>query len=342
MADITIIPYAERSETFYQERADHLFYAPAWIQVMTDTYGFRFFTALNTETNDFIIFALVDRPVGPKIVSLPFSDYTLIDLEQAAPLLTAIRQAYPTVSIVLRVATGISAPAVLGEPVRQAYYHRVDTTPSDTTERQLSGSFRRGVRKAQKAGVQVQQSYDQEALREFYVLYHQLRIHKFESIPQPYVFFEQVWEKFIRDRQGFILQARREGQMIAAIVVLRHKNVWYYKFGCSAMDSLEHRPNNLLFAELIRMATETAEIDEIDLGLSGTGESYAGLVRFKESMGGQRLHITYYEQQPTDYDPGPEKAFKAMLSSLTEVMVQNELDIQATDQFSQIIYPYFL
>lgn len=342
MAEVEIIPYHERPASFYQEHVDNLFSAPAWIRVMEATYGFAFFTALNPETNHFLIFALVDRPVGQKVVSLPFSDYTVLDLEQAPELLQAIRRAHPTLPIVLRVATDEAAPVALGKPVRQAYYHRIKTSAADTSGNGPSGSFRRGTRKAIKAGVTVQRSYDPETLREFYALYHQLRMHKFASIPQPYAFFEQVRKEFIESEQGFILQARRGGEMIAAIIVLRYKNVWYYKFGCSAADSLEYRPNNLLFAELIRMAEESEEITEIDLGLSGTSESYAGLVRFKESTGGQRAHITYYEQLPEHYDPRPEQEFKSVLSSLTEVIVKNELDVATTDQFSQIMYSYFL
>ncbi len=342
MADISIVPYSERPAEFYRQRADHLFYAPDWIQVMIDTYDFAFYTALSTTTNHLMIFAVVDRPVGAKIISLPFSDYTMLDTEQAQPLIAAIRQAYPMLPMVLRVVTDDDAPALLGQPIRQAYYHRIATADGAAPQDRWSSSFRRGERKAKRAELEVLKSSDQKALKEFYALYHQLRLHKFASIPQPYAFFEQVWKKFITTGQGFILQARRQGEMIAAIVVLRHKDVWYYKFGCSALDSLTLRPNNLLFAELIRMAEEDPDTVEIDLGLSGTSDSYAGLVRFKESMGGQRRHITYYEEQPEGYDPVPEQKFKKMLSSLTKTIVDQKLDVSATDQLSQTLYPYFL
>ena len=345
MSDITIVPYHQLPSSFYQQHANNLFYAPAWIQVLKATYAFSFFTALDPTVNRFIIFALTDSPVGRKIVSLPFSDYTDIPIEQSVPLWQAIRQAYPAVPMVLRAAGAnafASDDSPLGKPVRQAYYHRVATQDATAAESNQSASFRRGTRKAVRSGVTVHCSHEREALREFYALYHPLRMHKFESIPQPYAFFERVWEGFIANRQGFMLQARHEGQLLAAIIVLQYRHVWYYKFGCSSLDSLEYRPNNLLFDKLIRMACEDASVAEIDLGLSGAGASYKGLVRFKESMGGQRNHITYYEQLPKGYNQQAEKEFKSLLSSITQVIVKNELDMDTTDQFSKIMYPYFL
>ena len=346
MSSVTLFPYHEQLPSFYHERVHNLFYSPEWISVLERTYEFSFFTALDPTTDHLLIVALVDNPVTQKIISLPFSDYTDLDPEAALPLLEVVREAYPSLPLILKTNVDKNQVAakdhpLLNNPTRQAYYHRVDTQDATAAVERFSSSFRRGIKKAKRSEVTVEGLTDETAMQTFYSLFYQLRLHKFESIPQPYAFFRQVWETFIKPQQGFVLQASRRGEVIAAIVVLQYQNVWYYKFGCSSLDSLEYRPNNLLFAELIRQASEHPDITAIDLGLSGAGASYEGLVRFKESMGGERLPITYYEHLPEGYDPAPEKAWKATLSSLTQIIVKNELDLDVTDQFSEIIYPYF-
>ncbi len=140
--------------------------------------------------------------------------------------------------------------------------------------------------------------------------------------------------------RGFIVEAKRAGRIIASMMVLQHRKTLYYKFGCSLLDALEYRPNNLLFDALIRHAVEH-QSEYVNLGLSGTSESYQGLVRFKESMGGERHDITYFESRPPQYDSENEQKFKALLSSLTEVMVAAPLDADTTSKLSEKLYPYF-
>ena len=100
------------------------------------------------------------------------------------------------------------------------------------------------------------------------------------------------------------------------------------------------RPNNLIFDTLIGYAQQH-QFKAIDLGLSGAGASYEGLVRFKESMGGVRKDMTYFRMVPPGYDGQAEKEFKQLLSSLTQVIVDQEPEVAATDRFSTLLYPFF-
>ena len=340
---VEITPYEAQEPSFYQSRVDNLFYSERWLSVLNKTYGYRYFTVLHQPTEQFVIVTSLDHLAGKKIISLPFCDYTPVDesyQESLAPIIQAIQERYPGYRIVLRTALPTDSPVSsgLGKPTRRAFYHRIDTsTPEQITQ---SSSFRRGVKKAQKAGVTVELSTDEAALRTFYQLYYQLRFDKFGSIPQPYDFFHNVYQEFIATGQGFMLQARRQQAIIASIVVLQHRETLYYKFGCSDQEALPHRPNNLLFQRLIELAVERNCV-AIDLGLSGTGASYEGLVRFKESMGGVRHPITYFTLTPEGYDERTEQECKAMLSTLTRTMVEQRLGLEATSQLSATIYPYF-
>ena len=339
---IVVVPYHDLPVAYYEQSISSLFYAPAWIQVMEDTYGFPFYTAWDRLTGHHIVFAVILQSEGHKIISLPFSDYIVLNPESACSLVGAVQSAYPSFPIVVRMATTKDAPPLVGNVTQRAYYHRVFTPSADVGASHLSASFRRGVQKARRSGVSIHQSNTFQALEEFYVLYHQLRINKFRTIPQPFVFFEQVWKTFIDKQQGFILQARRRETLLAAIIVLEYQGVWYYKFGCSRLDTLQHRPNNLLFAELIRLAGEQPHITEINLGLSGTDASYEGLIRFKEGMGGQRAHIVTYQLLPDGYDLRAEQNSKAVLSTLIKAIVASKPNLKTTDAWSRILYPSFL
>ena len=345
-ATVEIAPYDAHEPSFYQARVDNLFYSERWLAVLQKTYGYQYVTVFHQPSGQFVIVTSLDQLTGKKIISLPFCDYTPIDAtyqESLPPMIQALQEQYPEHRIILK--TGMpatepdaSVPSWLGEPTRRAFYHRIDT--SDPAQLTQSSSFRRGVKKAQKADVTVEVGTDEATLRTFYQLYYQLRFNKFESIPQPYEFFLNVHREFIATGQGFILQARRRQQVIASIVVLQHRATLYYKFGCSDQEGLPHRPNNLLFQRLIELAAEKNCV-AIDLGLSGTGASYEGLVRFKESMGGVRHPITYFTLTPDGYDERTERECKTMLSALTKTMVEQRLDIEATSQLSATIYPYF-
>ena len=339
--EVDIMPYEEADAYYRHERVNDLFYAEPWLKVLQKTYGFEFQMAVDRTTEQFIIFTVVDNLAGKKVVSLPFCDYTVIDPHATgaiARLMQRLQEQYPSVPVLLKTTYGPDHPlaSALGTPVRRAYYHCINTQTSPS----FSSSFKRGVKKARKSGVEVAFSTEKASLVTFYQLYHQLRTQKFSSIPQPYTFFEHIFDAFVAAGQGFLAEAKKDAEVIASIIVLQHRQTLYYKFGCSSLEALDYRPNNLLFDALVRYAVDQ-QCAYINLGLSGTGESYQGLVRFKESMGGERHDITYFERRPPHYDATNEQKFKAMLASLTETMAQASLDAQTTSALSEQLYPYF-
>jgi CelD/BcsL family acetyltransferase involved in cellulose biosynthesis len=204
----------------------------------------------------------------------------------------------------------------------------------------MRSSFQRGVRKAKREGVTTERATTPAAMSTFYELHRSLRFGKFGKIPQPRRFFREIRKSFLDRDQGFVLQARRKGVVIGALVALRHRDMLYYKFGASAEDALEHRPNNLLFHDLLHHAVDE-DLRAVDLGYSGAGESYSGLRRFKESFGGERHPITTFRVTPPGHDSTEEDELDDVLHRLTETVVEQQLDTEATDAFSEILYPYF-
>ena len=344
MAAVSIVDYFSLKDSFHIDKSESLFCSPSWIRVLHKTYGFQCYAAMDNETNACIPFMFIDNLIGTKLTTLPFSDYTDIDTDtpnKYKALIAKITAEYPGVPLILKTIGKAGKPNndFWGDAIRTAYYHRIDTRSASEISNLQSSSFKRNVAKAKKAGVSVSIKRDNLALLDFYRLYSTLRVNKFNSIPQPFQFFENVFEEFIAKKNGFIVEAAFEGKTIASIVVLQYKKVLYYKFGASDEGYLNLRPNNLLFDALIRYAYKNG-FKEIDLGLSGTGDSYKGLVRFKESMGGIARDIVYYRKQKKGQE-SKDEALGQWLKVLTDEIVAAKLAPETISTFSSHIYPLF-
>lgn len=320
----------------------HLFYHPHWLQVLLQQYGYCFWVTQGPP-GEYMLFAMTQGLLGNKLVSLPFSDYTLpqVPAHRLALHLEALQTRFPTVPILLKCADLYASPhelAFLGEPLAKAYLHRVQL--QGNPEEHMSTSFLRGVRKARKNKLVAVASRSQASLEQFYALYYRLRTEKLGLIPQPFTFFQQVFEQFIQTGEGFFFEVKQKNEVLASAIILQEGEGIYYKWGCSAQDRLILRPNNLLFRELIAMFANT-DYRYLDLGLSDVDET-RGLVRFKESIGGKPSFIYTYCLYPKGYPRVLEKKLKGLLNQVAGTVVRHKLGSVQTQAFSQALYPLFV
>lgn len=329
-----------------EPRADALFQSRTWMRALNAAYAFDFHRAVlpgsRADDRPSLPFAVMNSALRRRVISLPFSDYVdtgSMSPEECRQLLDQIREAYPQAPL-LATTTYPHDTDGLGQVDRTAFYHRVPTPSHDAVDDGMRSSFSRNVRQARREGVTTHRSTSAPGMATFYDLHKALRFGKFGKIPQPQRFFRALREAFLETGNGFLLQARREGRVIASALVLQHRDVLYYKFGASAKDALEYRPNNLLFHTLLHDAVD-AGCRAVDLGLSGTGDDYAGLRRFKESFGGVPHPVTRFRINPPDHDAAAEAELNELLGSLTRAVVEHDLDDDATDAISSIVYPYF-
>ncbi len=63
---IEILPYQEASAVYRHERVNDLFYAEPWLNVLRKSYGFEFQLALDTASEQFVIFTVLDNLAGKK------------------------------------------------------------------------------------------------------------------------------------------------------------------------------------------------------------------------------------------------------------------------------------
>ncbi len=342
---IKVYTYQELPLHFQEGKEECLFYCAGWLAVLEKQYGCSIFATTDSVTGEFMFFAFIKCLAGKKLISLPFSDYTRPNLPTVYSLqahIQALQQAFPDYPITVK----FSLPQLdeaeltgLGEPAAKGMLHRVPTRPDVQLEKQMAGSFKRGVRRARSRGLEFETSCSRASLEEFYNLFYKLRMDKHGLIPQPFSFFEKIFEEFIEKGSGFIAEVRKEGRLLASAMVLQHQHTLYYKWGCSSQSDLIDRPNNLLFYELLYL-TQRDGYQHLDLGLSDLKVN-RGLIRFKRSMGGEAADIYTYQFFPEGYPSDAEARIKAIVNSMARIVVDNRFDRDTTEKFSQTLYPLF-
>lgn len=342
---IKVYKYEDLPAAILEEHSSNLFYCSAWLSVLQKQYGCSYYATVEDSSGALMVFALIKCLAGKKLVSLPFSDYTRPDLLTPEELLNhtaALREAFSDLPICLKInfKEAVNVPTSrLGEPVKKGCLHRIETGKEVQLGRNMYSSFKRGVRKARACGLKFETNCSREGLEQFYELFYELRMQKHGLIPQPFAFFEGVFEEFVSQGRGFFAEVRKDGKLLASAIVLQHRNGLYYKWGCSALEDLRDRPNNLLFYELLHLAQRDG-FDFVDLGLSDL-EANRGLIRFKRSMGGEESDIYTYQFLPEDYPFETIDQFKSIVNSMASIVVASHFDRKTTESFSQTLYPLF-
>jgi CelD/BcsL family acetyltransferase involved in cellulose biosynthesis len=153
----------------------------------------------------------------------------------------------------------------------------------------LDGAVRRGIRKAEQSGVQVEFANTLEAIRIFYALHCRTR-RRHGLPPQPIEFFENIARHALESGRGFVAIARREKQPLAAAVFFHEGHRALYKFGASDQQFQHLRPNNLLMWEAIK---HCAAGGFAELHFGRTSLYNDGLRHFKLGFGASEETIEY-------------------------------------------------
>lgn len=154
---------------------------------------------------------------------------------------------------------------------------------------QLESAVRRGIRKAQNAGVRVDCDTSTEAVRTFFHL-HCLTRKRHGVPPQPFRFFENIARIAFAAGHGFVATARLNGMPIASSLFFNFGSEAIYKFGASDYAYQQLRPNNLVMWEALKRCA-TKGLDRLLLGR--TSLTNEGLRRFKLGFGAREEKISY-------------------------------------------------
>lgn len=159
-------------------------------------------------------------------------------------------------------------------------------------QRDFNQQWRRNIKKAEKAGVNVVQG-GYEDLPAFYDLYVETA-ERDRFTPRPLAYFQRMWAVLRaedEDRMRLYL-AHHEGDVLAAATMLTvGEHVWY-SYGASTNRKREVQPNNAIQWQMMRDAHELGAGVYDFRGITDTldeGNHLLGLLRFKAGTGGEAV-----------------------------------------------------
>ena len=273
------------------------FHTSFWARVLHDSYGYRpcyptrvhngAFTALLPlmEVRSFL--------TGRRGVSLPFTDYCdpIISDQDTVQDMLGFLKAYGGREKwkywELRGGELLRDQA----PFSSFYYrHVLKLSPDvDALYSQLKSSTKRNIKKASREGVSVFQNNSLEGIKMFYRM-HCLTRKKNGVPPQPFYFFERIYDHIISRDHGQVLLAAHQGKTIAGAIFLHFGNEAIYKFGASDRSYLHLRPNDLVMWEAIQWYCRSGRTR---FCFGRTDADDEGLRQFKSGWGAEEQTIKY-------------------------------------------------
>jgi CelD/BcsL family acetyltransferase involved in cellulose biosynthesis len=282
-----------------------IFHHPAWLRLLHVRYGYPVAGAVVLDAAGDPIaglpLALVSsRLTGRRLVALPFSDACppLVIPEAPDVALRSLADGVERQRLVRGLPLQVCASfPQLGPTVDRFLQHHVDLTRGiEALEGAFAPGARRHVRTAERMGVEIDRRTDADALETFYALH--LRTRRRLGVPTQPKGFIRALGTLTGQGLGFVAVARHDRRPIAAAVFLGNERTLTYKYGASDERHLRKRPNNLLFARVMRWASEQG-LATLDLGR--TDPAQAGLAAFKRSLGATEgtLGYTYRGMAPS-------------------------------------------
>nr|WP_218851589.1 peptidoglycan bridge formation glycyltransferase FemA/FemB family protein [Nocardioides panaciterrulae] len=161
----------------------------------------------------------------------------------------------------------------------------------------MNQQWRRNIRKADKAGVEVTGSEGREEALAALPAFHELYVHtagRDHFTPRPLGYFRTMVEALAAEEPDRIrlYLARHEGELVAATIAVRVGGHAWYSYGASSTEKRDVRGSNAVQWAMIRDAL-AAGADVYDLrGITDTldpEDSHVGLIQFKVGTGGEAV-----------------------------------------------------
>ncbi len=154
---------------------------------------------------------------------------------------------------------------------------------------------KRGPIQAEKKGVRVEPLPSVEEIKDCYDLVKERdKRHGQKKSKFPFSLYENVWNILRSGNQLFWSVAKTDERIIAFQINFLFKDTIYYWEGASATDALNLRPNDALFKDTIQWGISQG-YRYFNLGASPEGAE--GLVKFKESWGGEKKEYLIYSKK---------------------------------------------
>jgi lipid II:glycine glycyltransferase (peptidoglycan interpeptide bridge formation enzyme) len=147
----------------------------------------------------------------------------------------------------------------------------------------------RSVRKAEKAGLVVEEGRSEKDLKAFYQV-HAVTRRRLGLPVQPYAFFSNM--RTIMSGNGYftLLLCKHEKKIIAGIILFKYKDTVSFEHGASFPKYLPMRPNHLLMWRSLELAC-AAGYRYFDFGK--TDKENIGLLDYKSRWGAATFDVSY-------------------------------------------------
>lgn len=153
---------------------------------------------------------------------------------------------------------------------------------------------RRDIRKAEKSGIYVEEMFSSNEVEEMFDLYYQTMRRNLAYITWTKKSLYSIYEHMVKSGKAKIIFAKKEGKIVAGIILLFSKDTVYYFFSASSAKYFEYCPNDLLVHHAICLAIREGKT-YFDLMTSRKDD--IALMNFKEKWGAQKYPFYFFEKK---------------------------------------------
>ena len=295
MVEVTINP--KKWNEIVNHNNSKIYHLYEWGRLLNDVHGHKLIY-LEDDKGVFPLACVKSFIFGNRLISLPFADYggpCANDKETADTLVARAEDAAEELDVDF---IEIRSPRkeYFGIFEKHDFIRRDDYVTfilhldKDVVRlwKSIAQENRTAIRKARKSGVEVVEAKNKSDLRAFYELYLKT-MKKLGSPPQPYKFFETMWDLFY-PKNLIIPLATYNGRYIAGSLFFIHKDTIHHAYNCSLKDYLGFGQNNLLQWYIIKWGSEKG-FKYLDFGRT---RENAGNVLFKRRWGGGLVKMPYF------------------------------------------------
>lgn len=275
------------------------FHTATWANILHESYGYKplYFTMNDKNFSTAMIpFMEVNSPLtGKRGVSLPFTDYCepiISNNGQHEEIFTHATEYGKKNGWKYIEMRGGKKFFDKHEPSEFYFGHTLDLTEGiKKISSKLRDSTKRNIKKAEKEGIKVEITNSRHALNEFTRL-NSLTRRDHGLTPQPYYFFNNIYDQILSKNTGTISLATFNNKAIAGNVFFLFGEKAVYKYGASDRNYQHLRANNLVMSKAIEWCCENGYKS---LCFGRTEPDNDGLRQFKMGWGTEEDVIKYYK-----------------------------------------------
>lgn len=309
------------------------FHSAGWAKTLQESYGYQpvYFTQFHGDrlTGLLPVMDVNSIITGHRGVSLPFTDYCdpMVPRSIRFPDIFGQVIEYGKQRGWKYIEIRSGQDLFPSEPVFARYFGHILNLSRDQKEmlRSFRNSTVRNIKKASQRNIEIQISDSLDSLKSFYELNCATR-KRHGLPPQPYRFFEAVYENVISKGKGILFLAYYQNELVTANVYFHFGKMAIYKYGASNMEFQNLRANNLVMWKAVNWYSDHG-YSQLCLGRTETDN--IGLRQFKTGWGVQEYLIKYYRYDlsrhkflagPLDVSKNYAHIFSRLPTSLLKIM----------------------